>query len=289
MSDEPESDLQFERAEYEGERPASPACGACGQAIWNVYYAVNGQMLCERCKSDLDLQKGQGSRVGRFARASLYGLGAGAVGAGIWYGVRAATGYEMGLIAIVVGLMVGGAVRKGSNGRGGWHYQALAMFLTYASIVSTYVPEVVSSLGQMAENPSDATASPAPLAGSPPAAPARPSEPLANAAAGQPSAPASATSGPDPSGIQQLGLGQALFAVGVFLLVVAVIALAAPFLGGFQNIIGIVIIGIALYEAWKMNRPQPLEVSGPHRVGAPVEPEGGAAASGDAPVVPGRG
>jgi hypothetical protein len=43
------------------------------------------------------------------------------------------------------------------------------------------------------------------------------------------------------------------------------LALASPFLAGTSNIIGILIIGIALYEAGKMNRRIP--VNGPFRLG----------------------
>jgi hypothetical protein len=46
--------------------------------------------------------------------------------------------------------------------------------------------------------------------------------------------------------------------------IVAVIAIAAPFLAGFENIIGLVIIGIGLYEAWKLNKRTELAISGPH-------------------------
>jgi hypothetical protein len=278
MAEDAKGDLQFDRAEYEGNRPVKPRCSSCGQEIWSVYYAANDRLLCERCKADLELQGSQGSRIGRFARASLYGAGAGAVGAGIWYAVRATTGYELGLIAIVVGLMVGGAVHKGSNGRGGWRYQALAMFLTYASIVSTYVPEVVGGLKQVAEKSPQASAPPAPSEGASPAPTAQPSTPVRAASARDPS-----------QGAEPMGAGRALLAVGVFLLVVAVIAFAAPFLGGFENIMGIVIMGIALYEAWKINRRQPLVITGPHRVGAVGEPAGSAGGSGDAPVEPGHG
>ena len=44
------------------------------------------------------------------------------------------------------------------------------------------------------------------------------------------------------------------------------LACAAPFLAGVQNVIGIVIIGIGLYEAWKLNRRVPFEITGPHPV-----------------------
>jgi hypothetical protein len=43
-------------------------------------------------------------------------------------------------------VLVGGAVRKGSSGRGGWHYQLLAMFLTYI----TYIAVVLTDSSLMA-------------------------------------------------------------------------------------------------------------------------------------------
>jgi hypothetical protein len=49
---------------------------------------------------------------------------------------------------------------------------------------------------------------------------------------------------------------------------VCVLSMAAPFLAGIQNVIGILIIGFALYEAWKLNKRVPLAVSGPFRVEA---------------------
>ncbi len=235
MTEVPKGDLQFDRAEFEQPPPASPVCAACGQAVWSVYYAVNGQMLCERCKTDLEIHANQGSRAGRFLRAAVYGLGAGGVGAAVWYAVRATTGYEVGVIAIGVGFFVGSAVRKGSSGRGGWRYQALAMFLTYASIVSTYVPEIVTALRQGADKHTQG--------------------------AGTPERPARGVAPMNP-----------VVAMSLFLAVVFAIAFAAPFLGGFQNIMGIVIIGIALYDAWKINKKVSPESTGPHRVGAAVEP-----------------
>jgi hypothetical protein len=45
-------------------------------------------------------------------------------------------------------------------------------------------------------------------------------------------------------------------------------AMAAPFLGGFENIIGIFIIGFALWEAWKINRRVPMRIEGPFRLAA---------------------
>jgi hypothetical protein len=43
-------------------------------------------------------------------------------------------------------------------------------------------------------------------------------------------------------------------------------ACAAPFLAGAQNLFGLVIIGIGMYEAWKLNKRVPLVISGPHAI-----------------------
>ena len=69
-----------------------------------------------------------------------------AVGSGGWYAILKLLNMELGLIAIVVGLMVGFAVRWGSEGRGGWLYQGLAILLTYCSIVSTYMPFIIQEV-----------------------------------------------------------------------------------------------------------------------------------------------
>ena len=246
MADQ-EMSLRFDQAQFGTAPGASLACAACRKPLRDTYYEVNGKTACERCQTEVQLGRAEGSSFGRFLRASLFGAGAGAVGATIWYAVRAATGYEVGLIAIVVGVMVGGAVRKGSRGRGGWLYQGLAMFLTYAAIVSTYVPEVAK--GVWAGMDGSAKPSQAAVPASPVSTPA--------------AAPGAAAA-PRPS-LARLAL--AVTALGV---VVFAIAFAAPFLAGLQNVVGIFIIAIGVYEAWKINRRVPLTISGPYRVGAPA-------------------
>ncbi len=53
------------------------------------------------------------------------------------------------------------------------------------------------------------------------------------------------------------------------------IAFAAPFLAGVENIMGLIIIAIGMYEAWKLNRRVELVITGPH----------GLAAAGPTPIV----
>ncbi len=249
--------MQFERAEFAG---ASATCAFCKQPVRDAYYQVGDQVACERCKTEFEVsQMETGSGLARFLRAGVFGLAAALLGGAIWYGVRAVTGYELGLIAVVVGLMVGGAVRAGSRRRGGPLYQALAVALTYFGICAQYVPDVWKALSDgVQQEGAAATGQPAP-ADAPMTTPAP--DAVVAAAAAPAAAPAPAK--PDDSGPPNL------LQLGVVLALVLAFAMAAPFLGGFQNAIGILIIGFALWEAWKMNQRVPIEVSGPFRVKAP--------------------
>src|SRR2546427_9516885 len=75
--------------------------------------------------------------------AGIFGLGAGVIGAIIYYAVMAIAHLEIGIVAILIGYMVGYAVRKGARGRGGRRFQVLAVALTYASVALAYTPIAV--------------------------------------------------------------------------------------------------------------------------------------------------
>jgi hypothetical protein len=242
-------DLQFDKADVSETSDTPLACHVCERPLHDVYFDVDAQPSCEKCRYELEAERTRGSGPGRFARALLGGGLAGLVGAGIYYAVLALTGYEVGLVAIVVGFLVGFGVRWGSGGRGGWPYQILAVGITYVAIVSTYVPFVFEEIEKM-----EATAvseAPAPAA--------------------EVGTLESTADGSGATAIEEeIGAGEALLALGVF----ALFVLAIPFLGGFQNILGILIIGFGLYQAWKINAYQPLMIEGPFRVGQgpPLEP-----------------
>lgn len=229
----PSSDLQFDRAEYAAPN-VDRTCSACNQGVGASYYEVNGTFICGVCRESLQAALTGGSGARRFFRAALFGSLAGAVGAGIYYAVAALTGYEFGLIAIVVGLLVGGAVRKGCDQRGGWLYQLLAMYVTYVAIVSTYVPLIIQA-GREHKNVEKLESVP--------------EQPAAEDVVANP------------------GLGQAVFHLMLALLVLLLLAHCIPILAGFQNLMGLIIIGIALYEAWKINKRLQLEITGPYQVG----------------------
>jgi hypothetical protein len=220
------TDLQFDRAEFGGQ-PASQTCAACQQPIVDRYFDVNGQITCPTCRETIanTFEKDPGWTAPFIALGA--GLAGGLVGALLYYAVLKLTGYEIGLIAIVVGLLVGRAVRWGSGGRGGRVYQVMAVAITYLAIVSTYVPFIIEGIRNNA-------AGDAPMTGG---------------------------------------------SMAVALVLLFLLLLATPFLAGFQNIIGLLIIGFALWEAWKSNRRVPLAIAGPFA----LAPAGGA---GDAAVPP---
>lgn len=244
--------LQFEQAEFaKGQSPA--ACRVCASELRQSYYAVNGQPVCRACCDRVRQQMDRGTSLARGARAVGAGAAAALAGAILYYAILAMTGYEFGLIAIVVGLMVGKAVNWGGYGRGGWRYQTVAIALTYLAIVSAYVPPLISAIRQ---SPTLAAQAAEPGAGT--------DAPAAKATA----APAAETSG-EPA--ERPTFGQFVMAMAVF----GAIVCAAPFLAGIQNIMGLVIIGIGLFEAWKFNKRREWTVSGPHAiVGAPAPARG---------------
>lgn len=281
-------EIRFDRADF-GTAASGVSCALCKEPLAGSYFEINGHMTCPPCRAKIGNAADQGSRASRLFRALAGGLGAAVLGAGIYYAVLAITNYEIGLIAIVVGFLVGGAVRWGSYHRGGWAYQALAMTLTYVAIVSTYVPFLFKAAAEQGRKASAASSTEAPVAkastASAPAqtgaASASASSPAAPAKAGDSSHAATATkAGSAANAEPTMSLGKFLFS----LVVMVGIVLALPFLAGFENFMGWLIIGFAVYQAWKMNRRRQLVVTGPFRL-APAETGAPPAlpADGDAP------
>jgi hypothetical protein len=131
------------------------------------------------------------------------------------------------------------------------------MVLTYMSITFSYVPMVLKGISDNASG--DEASAVATAEG--------------EAAQGQPVGATGAGDAPAP-GIKILGW---LFIFGL--------AMVLPFLAGAENFMGWIIIGIALYEAWKINRRVPL--SGPFRLRTPDVAFGAPSGPPGAPPSPG--
>jgi hypothetical protein len=144
-------ELQFDRVITASTASAAPArlsvtCAACHTSIETEYFHVNGNIFCGRCRTAVESAARTPQGVIPLITAGVFGLGAGIVGAVIYYAVIAIAHVEVGIVAILIGYMVGYAVRKGARGRGGLRFQVLAVALTYASVALAYAPIAVRGM-----------------------------------------------------------------------------------------------------------------------------------------------
>ena len=253
MSSPTTPSLDFDKADF-GTPAAGITCASCSKELRLTYFEVNGMVACPECRALIAAADRPEGGFRRFVLAAIFGVLGGAAGAAVWYAVATLFNLEIGLIAILVGWLVGTGVHKGSEGRGGLRYQLLAAFVTYASIISTYIPPIIEAARNQSQN---ASASAAPQQNGPPAD----VEVVATPFPLDRPSPRAASSA---EAKEELGLGGFLVAVASLV----GILFAAPFLAGFSNIIGILIIFFALQQAWSMNRRRVTEVKGPFRVAA---------------------
>ncbi len=285
--------LNFDKVDDGATGPSKSNCALCHEPLTYQYYEVNQQVICPPCRDKLETQLEQSKGAGRYLKAFLFGLPAGMIGAGLYYAIMALTGYEFGLIAILIGYMVGMAVRYGSNHRGGIGLQLMAAVITYCAICSTYVPYIIQGLEQewdVAEmaledgqsDSGDAVAGDGDVGSMSKQeaeeltggvitdetlkefdrySPAGGVTSIEDFEGGEDTAPP----GTMPTETAKLKLNEDVTAGQMILgyLVIFVIALVAPWLVGVSNIIGWLIIGFGVYQAWVMNKFVPIEFKGP--------------------------
>ena len=243
---EPLPSLQFEIAE--GMQAGGASCAGCQTRLATEYHELNGHVVCAVCRAKEEALHTSDQQWSRFITSAVYGFGAALAGALLYWSFVKLTGIEFGLMAIAVGWLVGKAVMKGSNIRGGRRYQYLAVALTYFSITLSYGGLIVEQMVKAPAADGDVKGK----------------QPKGNAApVAEPASPAEKDEEPAP-GAAGLALG-----LGALILLM----LASPFLGGFSNVIGWLIIAIGLFEAWKHTRLVPFSSGGPFPLGGgPVSP-----------------
>lgn len=139
-------DIQFEKAEYSGPSPVGN-CANCGKPIENTYWHANGMNVCADC-ADL-LSKTQQSPSKRLlTKGALYALGAAICCSFVYAAIVIITNYDLALIAIAVGWLVGRATRIGTGGIGGRAVQIIAVVATYISISGTLYFQAVWGLSK---------------------------------------------------------------------------------------------------------------------------------------------
>ena len=217
------------------------ACATCQQTIASEYFDVNGQSVCDSCRHQLAEMTETPRSWGVFAKAGLFGLGAAIAGAILYYAVIAVTDFEIGIVAIAIGFMVGWMVRKGAGGRGGRRFQVLALVLTYWAVGLAYTPLTFQQIAQEEKQDQAATSS---------------------AAA---SAPSDADVDEENAINIPLALG-VLFGLSLALPVLSVIgSLPGGLLSG-------AIIAFGMQQAWKMTGAPSLQISGPYRIATASPP-----------------
>lgn len=216
---------------------AALVCKNCGQPIISAYYDVSGQPVCAECRTKIEAIMETPTGAAPLAKAGLFGLAAGVAGAIVYYAVLALLHLEIGIVAILIGYMVGYAVRKGAGG-GGRRFQVMAVAVTYIAVGLAYTPIVFKAAVDERRNQ----------------AAAHTTDNGSLAAAAEPSE--SKTS------------GNALIAILSLLGFVAVLPVLIIVGSLPSGIISAAIIFFGLMQAWKMTQTPALTITGPYRVGA---------------------
>jgi len=242
--------LQFDRVIPKNAAQRSPnsvavVCQLCDTPVDTEYYDVNGTTCCPRCRTRVESASETPRGIVPLARASAFGLGAGIVGAAIYYAVIAIARLEIGIVAILIGYMVGYAVRKGARGRGGLRFQILAVALTYASVGFAYTPIAIKAM--MERDRAERTAA---------------------STAGGSSRPAATHVAPSADARPPATPGRWLLGLALLLLFILSLPMFSVFGSLPTSLIGGVIIFVGLRQAWRMTAAPRLQTLGPYRIGA---------------------
>ena len=248
-------DLAFDKAVPSSASAAGAGitCSSCGVALRDTYHTAGGAPVCASCRVKLTDQTKGVTEPALLAKAAVCGFGASIVGAIIYFAVLRFLGWQISLIAILAGWMIGKSVRKGANGRGGRLLQVGAALLTYLSVAMAYLP---FALGAGSDDESVET-----------------SQVTADSTA------AAAAALPDTAGT--LMMVDSLGDTTVFdpeprgflfvLLAVGALALALPLLSifgsGAGGLISALIIGFGMMQAWQLTGRTVIDFQGPFRVG----------------------
>lgn len=117
-------------------------CSACGSMMLDEYYSIGGKSICADCRASVETTRATSRTPKAFAKAFGFGLGAALAGAAVYYAVIALLDLEIGIVAILIGWMVGRAIQKALPGGGLRRYQLLAAVLTYFAVGAAYLPLV---------------------------------------------------------------------------------------------------------------------------------------------------
>jgi hypothetical protein len=232
----------FDKAQYTFAPASGPdQCTLCQQPITDSYYRINNKMACGPCATQARPAPLADSHAA-FSRAIFFGIGAAFVGMIAYALFEIATGIIIGYLAIGVGYLVGKAMKRGSNNRGGRRYQIAAALLTYFSVSMAAVPVALYQYSKHHAPPATASRT----ATSP-----------------------SDTVGPTPVP-QSSNSSKVVRNLGILLVGLLGIGLSSPFVeltNGVGGFIGLFILFLGMRAAWSLTvgtDDSALDISGPY-------------------------
>ncbi len=93
------------------------------------FFVRNGEAICPSCLT---------AQEGSFREALAYGLGAALLSIALYYGIFFAWHIKFVFVAVIAGVLIGGAVRRGARVSNRLGYRWLAVVLTYVAVAATY-------------------------------------------------------------------------------------------------------------------------------------------------------
>ena len=205
------------------------------------------------------VDRGCGGSSGRRSSACCATL----AGAIVLYGFGVITGFAVGYLTIFVGFMIGTAVMKGTDNRGGRKYQVLAALLTYSAVAWSFTPLVIKGVFQNAKA-HQAAKGQKPRAGNKDQA-----KPQGNAHQGAnvdvddvDDADPPDQANPPPLKASKLVL--ALLVVSAFVLVLTYLS---PFLGLPYSLFVLMFILLGMRQSWRLTRRTEVVFDGPFLIG----------------------
>lgn len=237
---------QFGTVEYLGS-PSTDRCQFCQQPISGSYYRLKGAMACRGCAEKAQSELPQDSHAD-YVRALLFGIAAAIAGLILYATFEIQTGIIIGYLSLAVGWMVGKAMMKGSNGRGGRRYQITAALLTYAAVSMAAIPVWIHFAGERKQAQHSTRQHQL-----------TDEQRQAEQESGQP---------PDATP------AKSAMSRGKALLTLALLGLASPFLDltdFFHGLIGLFILSIGIRIAWQITQETSPALEGPYE-SSPLPP-----------------